>query len=308
MFQRRATSTRRSVSSRSLWIVAVFGAFSLVATACNDTNAAAPTNVAILEVPETVALTGLPEPLSLVPTLPPPASFEPLPTSSTSSSSSTSSTALPPPPSVPFELAEGEVADAADGNRVLMIGDSILASTAPRYGGPMCQTLESYGWAAQIEAEAARHIEFATAVLDELIPEGAEDDPAPDDQKFDVVMMMLGNNYRGDLEDFTAQYDALLRRLSPLPVVVYTVTEDEANKAAVNDAIRELADDYENVILVDWAETSAAAPDDLLNSDDLHLTNLGRDRLALFSVAALGKTDVGEPECLDPVFTDDSGA
>ncbi len=285
----------------------------LLMVACTDTPVAAPRNTAILSVPETLALSGMPEPLLLVPTLPPPASFEPLPTSSTS---------LPPLPTVPYELADGEVSDAVDGNRILMIGDSILASTAPRFGGPMCATIESYGWAVQIEAEEARHIEFAEEVLDELIPvsdtgaetgddNGDDNGDSPDepafDPGFDVVMVMLGNNYRGEIEDFAAEYDAMLRRLSPLPVVVYTVTEDEANKAEVNDEIRVLAEQYDNVILVDWAERSAVEPDVLLAGDDLHLSNEGRDRLSLFTVAALGKTTVGEPDCLDPVFTDDSG-
>ena len=203
-----------------------------------------------------------------------------------------------------------------EGNRILMIGDSILASTAPRFGGPMCATVESYGWAVQIEAEEARHIEFAEEVLDELMPEAETSDEGPDepadaagpdgDPVFDVVMVMLGNNYRGDIEDFAAQYDAILRRLSPTPVVLFTVTEDEANKAEVNDAIRDLADEHDNVILVDWAEKSAEEPDELLGNDDLHLSNEGRNRLSLFTVAALGKTTVGEPDCLDPVFTDDA--
>jgi hypothetical protein len=285
------------MAMRSTWLVVVLGPLPLM-VACSDTSAGAPPTTSMLSVPETLALTGLPEPLLLVPTLPPPASFAPLPTSSTSS------TSLAPPPTVAYQLAEGEVADVVDGNRILMIGDSILASTAPRFGGPMCATVESYGWSVQIEAEEARHIDFADEVLDELIPttESVDDDPP-----FDVVMVMLGNNYRGDIEDFEAQYDALLRRLSPLPVVVYTVTEDEVDKAEVNDTIRTLANRYDNVIMVDWAEKSAAEPDQLLAADDLHLSNLGRERLALFTVAALGKTTAGEPECLDPVFTDDSG-
>jgi hypothetical protein len=295
----RANSIGRSM--------AFLGLLPLMA-ACSDAPAVAPRNTAILSVPETVALTDLPEPLSLVPTLPPPASFEPLPTSSTSS---TSSTTLGPPPTVPYQLAEGQVAEAVEGNRILMIGDSILASTSPRFGGPMCAIVESYGWAVQIEAEEARHIEFAEQVLDELIPEPKTGDDLADeptrgrtaDSPFDVVMLMLGNNYRGDIEDFATEYEAVLRRLSPLPVVVYTVTEDEAVKAELNDVIRTLVEEFDNVIMVDWAEKSAEEPDELLANDNLHLSNVGRDRLSLFTVAALGKTTVGEPDCLDPVFT-----
>ncbi|HUF99442.1 MAG TPA: SGNH/GDSL hydrolase family protein [Ilumatobacter sp.] len=315
-----ATSPRRRSSSRSVWLVAVVGPLSLVATACNDTQAAAPVNTLSISVPDTVGLTGLPEPLTLAPTLPPPASFEPLPTSSTST------TELPPPPTVPYTLTSGRVGLAVEGNRILMIGDSILASTAERFGGPMCTTMESYGWAVQIEAEEARHIEFADEVLDELLPEPDGDDSTPttepgddtnddpadnpadfDPDDFDAVMVMLGNNYRGDIEDFEAQYDALLRRLTPRPVVVFTVTEDEPIKAEVNDVIRGFGNEFDNVLVVDWAEISGDAPDELLGADDLHLSNLGRDRLSLFSVAALGPTNVDDPDCLESVFTDDSG-
>lgn len=276
-----------------MWLVGVLSA-TISMAACSDSPLATPPNTAILDVPETLALTGMPEPLLLVPTLPPPASFEPLPTSSTSSTST--------PSTVPLRLASGAVAEAAAGNRVLLIGDSILASTAPRFGGPMCEALVSYGWAPQIEAEEARHIEFAAEVLDDLIPEGSAGEA-----QFDVVMIMLGNNYRGDIDEFTAEYEAVLQRLRALPVVVYTVSEDEPAKVAVNDVIEGFLDEYDNVILIDWAAKSAEEPDRLLGGDDLHLTDLGRDRLALFTIAALGQTDVGSAECLDPVFTDDSG-
>lgn len=309
----RTIPTRRLSPSRSVWCLAVLAPVLFAAGACSETPAVAPLNTTFLEVPDIVGLTELPEPLTLTPTLPPPASFEPLPTF-------TGPTTVPPPPTVPYSLTPGAVADAVTGNRILMIGDSILASTANRFGGPMCATIESFGWVAQIEAEESRHIEFAQEVLDELLPdpepgvsnpgESVSDDPVagadgPDD--FDVVMIMLGNNYRGDVEAFAAQYDALLRRLTPRPVIMFTVTEDEVEKAEVNGVIRALAANYENVLVIDWAEISADAPEELLGSDDLHLSNLGRERLSLFTVAALGKTTTGEPDCLEPLFTDDSG-
>ena len=42
------------------------------------------------------------------------------------------------------------------GNRLIVIGDSILAGTAARYGNEMCNTLVPMGWNTVVEAEAGR--------------------------------------------------------------------------------------------------------------------------------------------------------
>ena len=55
----------------------------------------------------------------------------------------------------------GPVGRLVDGNRLLVIGDSIMASTTERYGGAMCSRLVPMGWAVEIDAESGQHIEFA---------------------------------------------------------------------------------------------------------------------------------------------------
>ena len=45
------------------------------------------------------------------------------------------------------------IADRVNGNRLLVIGDSIMAGTASRFGGELCDALVPDGWAVQIEAE-----------------------------------------------------------------------------------------------------------------------------------------------------------
>ena len=53
----------------------------------------------------------------------------------------------------------------AEGNRVLLIGDSILASTATRYGREMCDALNPLGWSVEVDAEPGRFVEFGNKVL-----------------------------------------------------------------------------------------------------------------------------------------------
>ena len=47
-----------------------------------------------------------------------------------------------------------------------MIGDSIMASTATRYTGYMCDELVPLGWSVDVEAEPSRFIDFGNRVLD----------------------------------------------------------------------------------------------------------------------------------------------
>ena len=52
------------------------------------------------------------------------------------------------------------------GNRIILIGDSILASTARRFGGEMCDGLVPLGWVVEVDAEPGRFVEFGNRVLD----------------------------------------------------------------------------------------------------------------------------------------------
>ena len=85
------------------------------------------------------------------------------------------------------------IGDIVDGNRILMIGDSILASTSSRYGNQMCEAVVPLGWQVAVEAEPSRFVDFGNRVLDRVLP----DDVAPDDD-WDAAVVFLGSNYRGD--------------------------------------------------------------------------------------------------------------
>ena len=52
----------------------------------------------------------------------------------------------------PADLDLPTIGELVTGNRVIVIGDSIMASTAPRFGGTMCERLNSAGWTVEIAA------------------------------------------------------------------------------------------------------------------------------------------------------------
>ena len=201
-----------------------------------------------------------------------------------SSSTVAVETTLPP---------EGPVGSRAPGNRVLMIGDSVLASTSRRYSNDMCQALVPLGWKVELDAEVGRFIDFGKRVLDARLGAG-----------WDASVILLGNNYGKNPSVFSAALEQLVVRLSPNPIVLTTVTEFDPSRKEVNYIIELLAAKYPNVTILDWA-TASEAPG-LLGGDGLHLTPSGRYALALNMAATLGPAPASPGECLPTGYRNDS--
>jgi len=256
----------------------------VVTTSCADDQPEAA--AVIVDVPETVELGAFPEPPtdepeSLVPT-------------TTFPASTSTSTSVPA-----AERITAPVGDTVGGNRVLLIGDTVIVATAPRSDGAMCDALEAFGWQAEIAAEVGRFVEFGGTVVEARV--------VPDEPDWDVVGIMLGNHFDGDAAKYEVELDALVASLSPRPMLLYTLVEDGTYQAALNVIIREVPERYPNVVLVDWAEIVAEEPDVLTADTPSGLSEEGRSRLALFTVAALGEPPVVDGAgCVPPVFVDDS--
>ncbi len=202
----------------------------------------------------------------------------------------------PPPELWLRKILADPIGGKVSGNRVLIIGDSLMASTARRHYGEMCDLLGDAGWTVDVEAVQAMFIEFADEVLDALLnPHQGSD--------WDVVAVFLGNNFSGDTESFARQLDAIIERLAPRPTILYTMTETDRSKAQLNDLIRSRANEHSNIVLIDWSEHTATDPDSLLGHDGLHLTKVGRGRLELLTATALGMAPgTASAECLTPLF------
>lgn len=251
-----------------------------VLAACGGSEPARPL---VVGVPETVAIGGLPGPLSdtTTPTLP-----------ELDISTTTSSTA---PEREPIR---GPLVDEVLDHRVLLVGDTALAATAPRAGGIMCDVVTGFGWDVEVEAEPGRSIDFATEVFDELFDDG---------EGWDVVGLMFGHHVPGTVEAFERTLDELLERLAPTPVILYTVAELGDEQVEVNRLLRERQRSWPNVVLVDWAEATGLEPDVLLDGRGPTPSEEGAGRLALFTAALLSRVPGDQSgTCLDSLFTDDS--
>jgi hypothetical protein len=199
----------------------------------------------------------------------------------------------------PADLDLPTIGQEVSGNRLIVIGDSIIASTAPRFGGSLCDVLVGAGWTVEIDAEPGRFLSFADRVLDRRLVTG-------DGFDWSAAVMFFGSNFDGDLDGFAELLDELIGRLGPRPVLLLTVTEFREDRASVNEVIRARAGD--RVRIIDWAKITAAEPG-LLASDGLHLSAAGQNRLVTELALALGTTATlsseGAGTCLPTVFTDD---
>lgn len=186
-------------------------------------------------------------------------------------------------------------AELVEHNRVIVIGDSIAASTSDRYSGETCAALGAAGWLVEIDAEAGRHVEFGVTVVDERLPEA----------EFDAAVVMLGSNYRGNPAVYEAGLRHIVAALAPRPTVLMTVTEFREDRVEVNTIIRAVAAEYDNVRIVDWA-AATAGDSGLLVGDGLHLNPAGRKRFAELITTALGGwTGTGYTGCVASRYTAD---
>ncbi len=182
---------------------------------------------------------------------------------------------------------------AAGGNRVLMIGDSILASTSSRYTGLMCAVLVPAGWEVLVEAEVSRAIDFARTVQQARLAEG-----------WDVGLIALGTNYGGDPEAYLRALDRAVAAFGDVPVVVVNVTQRDDRMRQVNEAIGAVAVLHPNVSVVDWRLATYRDPA-LLIPDRIHPSDAGREALVAMIAEVLGEAPQGEGSCLRARFTDD---
>lgn len=191
-------------------------------------------------------------------------------------------------------LPEQLIGAKVTGNRVIMIGDSVLAGTAKRYGGEMCAALVPLGWAVEVDAETARFIDFGNVVLAERLPAG-----------WDAAVVFLGNNYGNNPDVYRLYLNRLVERLAPRPTVLITVSEYRVQQLEVNNIIFEVAAQHPNVVVLDWA-ASTATNQNFLRDDGLHLTDAGRAGLAQHVAGVMGPAPTPPGSCLGTNFYNDS--
>lgn len=189
---------------------------------------------------------------------------------------------------------QGQVLGAnATGNRLIVIGDSILAGTAARYGNEMCNTLVPMGWNTVVEAEAGQPASFGRDVLKARIYDG-----------WDAAVVFLGTNPSSNIDRYRQDMTRIVESLAPRPTLLLTTTLFRESQKAVNDVIREITASHSNVSLLDWG--TASMQPGVLNNDKVHPTTAGRTLLVRAIAAAVGNAPTSPGKCLPAQFTDDS--
>ena len=179
------------------------------------------------------------------------------------------------------------------GPRVLMIGDSIMASTSSRYGNEMCDTLTQLGWKVEVEAQSGSFVDFGLKVLGQRLEDG-----------WDTAVVFLGTNYDGNQANYENKMRQIFVGLSPTPFVVLTTALFEPRQQEVNDVIMKLAGEFPNVTVLDWG--TIAANNGLIGKDGVHLTADGRSVFATAVARALEFAPTREGECLPIYFKSDA--
>lgn len=191
---------------------------------------------------------------------------------------------------------EGPVlGERAGGNKLLVVGDSILAATASRYGGAMCDELVPRGWRVAVEAEAGQMVGFGRTVVRERITEG-----------WDAAVVFLGTNYGGDEAKYESDLERIVVSLGPRPTLLLTATEYKTTIAQVNRSIRRVAARNPHASVLDWGAVSLQAG--VLNRDKVHPTTAGRTLLVESISAAVGDAPPSSAKgaCLESLYVDDS--
>ena len=192
------------------------------------------------------------------------------------------------------ELDGKPLGSMVEGPRLLMIGDSIFASTSSRYGNEMCKALTQLGWQMAMEAEAGRFVDFGQKVLRSRFDAG-----------WDAVVVFLGTNYDGNEENYETRLREIIETVWPTKMVLLTTAMFRDTQAEVNEVIKKMRQEYDNITVLDWG--AIAASPGVIGGDRVHLTQDGRSVLAAAVARALNFAPGREEgKCLDSQFRDDS--
>ncbi len=164
----------------------------------------------------------------------------------------------------------GGPAAGAQSRRVVVVGDSIILGAQSQ----ITSAFDRNGWATSFDAKVNRSTLAGAQAVAAHAPELS-----------DTLVVSLGANDAGNPATFRQRIDAVMAAAGPVPRVLWlTIREVRDYYGPANQVLRDAAERYPNLDLIDWNGASAGAPG-LTAGDGLHLTPAGGGSLA-FLVAA----------------------
>ena len=176
-----------------------------------------------IDVPETVAIGVLPDPLTDQPTLPPPPARPP--------------TAAPAVPATRRPQPTSTLSPIGDNvwgrTRVCSIGDGTLLSAAPPNDSRMCRLAQLFGWDAELDAIDGDDLTVVDDVLDAA--------SLPTTTSTGTSSPFVGNQLPPDqfaIAELEETLATTIERVAPRPVVLSRCPDRSLQRTAVDDVIR----------------------------------------------------------------------
>jgi hypothetical protein len=195
----------------------------------------------------------------------------------------------------PIETASSFVLDPGnapqiDDNRVFMVGDSVMKAMTLGNPDALDYSVGALGWDVTVDAVVGRFTDQGLRVLEKR-----------PDEIHQVVVLMLGNNYNGDEQNFRDLISQIRDTLADTrKIVMFTVPEYEPKQKEVNAVLREAAAEDPRFVLIDW-EAITRTIKGVLSGDGIHPTEYGAQVLAQLIGNALGKAPGAGPDVTLPI-------
>ena len=195
----------------------------------------------------------------------------------------------------PIETASSFVLDPGntpqiDDNRVFMVGDSVMKAMTLGNPDALDYSVGALGWDVTVDAVVGRFTDQGLRVLEKR-----------PDEIHQVVVLMLGNNYNGDEQNFRELINQIRDTLvDTRKIVMFTVPEYEPKQKEVNAVLRQAAADDPRFVLIDW-EAITRTVKGVLSGDGIHPTEYGAEVLAQLIGNALGKAPGAGPDVTLPI-------
>lgn len=170
-----------------------------------------------------------------------------------------------------------QAGDGITDSKVFVLGDSVLEKTGACCTNELARVLEPLGWKVVLDAQDGRTPAQALEVLRSRRAEIGQ-----------VAVILIGSA-QDPGGDFRRDLQTMLSLLAGVPrVVLLTVSEYAPAMVGVNDVILEAGlREPTRIVLVDWNRVSRTAKG-VLDTDRLHVTDLGAEVLARTIATVLG--------------------
>jgi hypothetical protein len=188
------------------------------------------------------------------------------------------------------------VADSSIGitdPRIFFVGDSVSLRMASGNPDPMDAYVQALGWQVTLDGRVSRFTDEGIRVLKKRSSEIHQ-----------VLVLMLGNNYSGNQDEFRLQVAEILQIASAARrIIMFTVPLYDPKQMEVNQVLIDAAKTDPRLTVIDW-ETASRVFRGTLIGDGVHPTDYGSMILDQMLAVTLGVAPGGPLDAVLPTVGD----